>query len=153
MFYSISQLRDRTWLYLHRGTHQILLEQIERSSEEKDVLHQESHRQREDRKSTRLLGPGAGQEWHNGRCADVGHDRPQRAQDAKPRAPIAKKNESAEDRLGRRQKVARTAKTEDRQQPENDGAMADHRDQHLDGVLVPLLDAEREELEDHRGTN
>jgi hypothetical protein len=54
------------------------------------------------------------------------HDRTQRAQDAKPRAPIAKENESAEDRFGCRQKVARTAKTEDRQQPVDDGAMADH---------------------------
>jgi hypothetical protein len=31
--------------------------------------------------------------------------------------------------------------------------MADHRDQHLDGVVVPLLDAECEELEDHRRPN
>ena len=75
------------------------------------------------------------------------------AQDAKPRAPIAEENESAEDRFGRRQKVACTAKTEDRQQPEDDGAMADHRDQHLDGVMVPLLDAERKEREDHRRPN
>src|SRR4029077_13778870 len=41
----------------------------------------------------------------------------------------------------------------DRQQPEDDGAMTDHRDQHLDGVLVPLLDGENEEREDHRSTN
>jgi hypothetical protein len=31
--------------------------------------------------------------------------------------------------------------------------MADHRDQHFDGVLVPLLDAEREERKNHRRTD
>ena len=87
------------------------------------------------------------------RGADEGYDRSKRAQDAKPRAPVAEENESAEDRFGRRQKVTRTPNTEDRQQPEDDRAVADHRDQHLDGVLVPLLDAEREEREDHRCTD
>jgi Asp-tRNA(Asn)/Glu-tRNA(Gln) amidotransferase A subunit family amidase len=50
------------------------------------------------------LGPGA----------DEGYDRSKRAQDAELRAPIAEENESAEDRFGRRQKVARAPNTEDR---------------------------------------
>jgi hypothetical protein len=42
----------------------------------------------------------------------LGHDRPERAQDAKPRAPITKENKRAENRFGRPEEVARAPNTE-----------------------------------------
>src|SRR5580692_5195402 len=108
-----------------RRTGQILLEQIERHDEEQDVLHQETEWQGHDRKSTGFLGPAIGQEGNNARGTDEGHDRPKRAQDAKPWAPIAKENERAEDRFGRRKEIACAPDAEGWEQPEDDGAMAD----------------------------
>src|SRR5580704_12360437 len=52
------------------------------------------------------MGPAIRQERNNARGADEGNDRPKRAQDAEPRAPIAKENERAEDRFGRCEEVA-----------------------------------------------
>ena len=54
---------------------------------------------------------------------DEGHDRPKRAQDAKPRTPIAKENERAEDHLGRPKEVACPPNTEGWEQPEDDGPL------------------------------
>src|SRR3984893_321004 len=99
------------------------------------------------------MGPAIRQERNNARGTDEGNDRPKRAQDAKPRAPIAKENERAEDRFGRPEEEARAANAEGWEQPEDDRAMADQGDQHLSGVLAPLLDAEGEERKNHRGTN
>jgi hypothetical protein len=47
------------------------------------------------------------------------------AQDAKPRAPIAKENERADDHLRRREEVACAPNTEGWEQPEDYRAMAD----------------------------
>jgi hypothetical protein len=60
--------------YLQRRTRQILLEQIERSDEEQDVLHQEPEWQGHNWKSARLAGPGIGQEGNNARGTDEGHE-------------------------------------------------------------------------------
>ena len=101
------QQHEITLCYLQCRARQILLEQVERCREKQDVLHQEAEWQRHDRKSARLAGPRVGQEGYDSRGTDEGHDRPKRAQDAEPRAPIAEENEGAEDEFGRPEKVAR----------------------------------------------
>ena len=89
---------NSTACYLQRRTCHILLEQIERGSEEQKVLNEEAERQGHDRKSASLSGPAARQKGNDARGADEGYDRSKRAQDAKPRAPVAEEDESAEDR-------------------------------------------------------
>jgi hypothetical protein len=82
-----------------------------------------------------------------------GHDRAKRPQDAEPRAPIAKEDESPEHRFSRSEEVARAPHTEGRDEPKDDRAMADQGNQHLGRKRIPFLDAKGEEYEDHRGTN
>src|ERR1700740_1275068 len=67
-----------------RRTRQILLEEVERSRQEEEILHQERDRQIHGRKSARFRRPCVGEKRDDGDGAEKGDDRAKRANDAEP---------------------------------------------------------------------
>src|SRR5215469_5457000 len=126
---------------------------MEGCGKENQILHKESNVLGHGWKPSRRRSPAIRHEWNDGACcykAEAGTEGPE---DSQFFVPESSEQECAEYPFRNSQEPGRTADAENGVHPENQGAVADVRNQSLRFVLEPFLISKEEEDDHHRGAD
>src|ERR1700737_3143027 len=136
---------------LPRQANHVLPQKVERHAEQDDVLHQEGNVPRHRREAACGNIPALRHEGNDGDGRDEGAGRAKGAKNAEPLVPEAREQQTAEGPLGDAEEVAGTRVAEHGIEPPDQRSVADERDQSFKLIRKPLLIAEEEEHDHHRG--
>ena len=128
----------------------ILLKQIDRRSEQHEILHQKEIGQGRGRKPSGRGGPRIGKERYDGYRRHVGRARAQRAQNTYLLVPKSYEEEQAEQPLGAAEKESGATYAKQGIKPKDQRSVLDERDDRMGLVVEPLLATENQKKRDHR---
>src|SRR6185437_9690058 len=134
-------------------TQDVLLEQIDGSGKQHDVLDQKQEGQRCRRKAAGGNCPGFGEERNDRDGAHIGRARSEGAEDAELLVPEAEEHDEAEQPFDGPEKIGGAAYAECGIKPEDQRSVADEGDQRMGFIVEPFLATEDEEQDDHRRAN
>src|SRR5262245_43698522 len=130
-------------------SYDVLLEQIERDSQEHDVLQEEGDVACHCGKSGSRI-PSIRHEWNNGDRRHKSQTRTESAENSQSLVPESREQEHANRPFGDSQEPAGSTDTENRVHPENERTVADIWNQHLCLVRPPFLISKKQKHDHHR---